>query len=69
MGTAPVQGPLWGTHASHWADLQEPTILPAYEVVLEKLKVGPDIHLLRCRVWRGTGSTACRAARRSGGRP
>ena len=46
MGTAHVQGPLWGTQARNWADLQERTVLPAYEVVFERLKVGPGTRLL-----------------------
>jgi len=62
MGTAHVQGPLWGAQARNWADLQEHAILPAYEVVFEKLKVGPGLRLLD--VGCGAGLAAQLAAQR-----
>jgi len=37
MGTAQVQGDLWGARAQDWAALQERCHLPAFEIVLRKL--------------------------------
>ena len=34
MGTADVQGELWGARAADWATVQEPTWRPVYERVL-----------------------------------
>ena len=40
MGTAKVQGELWGARARDWADVQERVALPLYEAVLDKVGVG-----------------------------
>jgi SAM-dependent methyltransferase len=46
MGSAAVQGPLWGRAADDWAELQEPTALPLWEAMLDAAAVGPGTHLL-----------------------
>jgi SAM-dependent methyltransferase len=37
--TADVNGRLWGARASDWADIQEGTVRPVYEAVLERTRV------------------------------
>jgi SAM-dependent methyltransferase len=46
MGSASVQGPLWGARAQDWADLAEPAQVPFYEAVFDALGVGPATWLL-----------------------
>lgn len=40
MGTANLQSQLWGARASDWAEVQEGTIIPLYQAILDKTKVG-----------------------------
>jgi SAM-dependent methyltransferase len=46
MGSASVQGPLWGARAQDWAELTEPVGMPFYEAVFDALGLGPTTHLL-----------------------
>jgi len=46
MGTAEIQGRLWGAAARDWAELNEPFSTPLYEAVFDALGVGPDMVLL-----------------------
>ncbi len=46
MGTAGVQGPLWGARARDWAAYQEGTSRPLYEAVFAALGIGPGLWLL-----------------------
>lgn len=46
MGSAAVQGPLWGAKARDWAELAEPGQVPFYEAVFEALKIDGDTRLL-----------------------
>jgi len=46
MGTAQVQGELWGAKADDWADIQEPTWRPIYETVFAELRLRPGTKLL-----------------------
>lgn len=46
MGSASVQGPLWGARAHDWASLAEPAQTPFYEEVFDVVKVRPDTRLL-----------------------
>jgi SAM-dependent methyltransferase len=46
MGTASVQGELWGAKARDWADVQEPAWRPVYRSLLEELGVGRGMRLL-----------------------
>jgi len=46
MGTAQVQGELWGAKPDDWADIQEPSWRPVYERLLAELKVQPGTKLL-----------------------
>lgn len=41
-----VTGRLWGTRARDWADLQEVTARPVYQIVLERTAVGQGTHYL-----------------------
>jgi SAM-dependent methyltransferase len=46
MGTAAVEGRLWGVRADDWAAIQECQVAAAYESALDALNVGPDTRLL-----------------------
>jgi SAM-dependent methyltransferase len=40
MGTAKMQGQIWGARARDWADVQEGVAIPLYEEVLRKTGIG-----------------------------
>jgi SAM-dependent methyltransferase len=40
MGSAQIQGELWGTRAREWADLQEGSFRPLYQAAFDAAKVG-----------------------------
>lgn len=46
MGTAQVQGELWGARAREWADLQEPSMRPLYEAAFKATHLGKDRSIL-----------------------
>ena len=46
MGTAEMQGRLWGPGARDWSELNEPSCVPFYEAVLDAIAVGPGMALL-----------------------
>lgn len=46
MGTAKVQGQIWGTRATDWADVQESVGIPMYEAVLQKTGVRKGTEVL-----------------------
>jgi SAM-dependent methyltransferase len=46
MGTANVQSALWGARARDWTEVQEGTVIPLYEAVLSKTKVGSGTAIL-----------------------
>ncbi len=46
MGTAKVQGQIWGTRAKDWADVQESVAVPLFEVVLQETAVGKNTSVL-----------------------
>lgn len=46
MGTATVQGALWGARARAWAALQESAFRPVYQAALRAAGVGPGKRLL-----------------------
>jgi SAM-dependent methyltransferase len=46
MGTAVVQGGLWGAAPEDWADLQEPTGAPIYEAAFDAMGVSDACRLL-----------------------
>lgn len=52
----------WGRRPRDWAEVQEATVLPLYEEVLERLAVGPGTRLLD--VGCGSGMALALAARR-----
>ncbi|MEO8295988.1 MAG: class I SAM-dependent methyltransferase [Gemmatimonadota bacterium] len=64
MGTADVQGPLWGSRAREWATIQEQALRAGYEAVMEDVKIGHGIRLLDigcgagmfCRMAAGKGA-------------
>jgi SAM-dependent methyltransferase len=63
MGTAQVQGELWGARPADWSELQEVACDTLYEAVLEAAAVGNGTSLLD--VGCGAG-LACRMARQRG---
>ena len=46
MGSAEIQGRLWGPGASDWSELNEPSCTPFYESVFDAMAVGPGMALL-----------------------
>ena len=46
MGTAQVQGPLWGVRARDWAEVQEGMFAPLFEAVLRRTAVGEGTSVL-----------------------
>jgi SAM-dependent methyltransferase len=46
MGTAQIQGELWGARAREWAELQERAFLPLYEAAFEAAKDTKGTRLL-----------------------
>jgi SAM-dependent methyltransferase len=62
MGSAAVQGHLWGRAAHDWAELQEPTALPLWEAMLDAGAVGPGTRLLDAGCGAG-GASALAAGR------
>jgi 2-polyprenyl-3-methyl-5-hydroxy-6-metoxy-1,4-benzoquinol methylase len=65
MGTASVQGQIWGARARDWADVQERVAVPLFEAVLQENGVGPYTSILDI----GCGSGIfCEMAARRGAR-
>jgi SAM-dependent methyltransferase len=62
MGSAAVQGALWGMRPRDWAELQEPNHVPYFEAVLDAVGAGPGTRLLD--VGCGSGLAAVLAAKR-----
>lgn len=62
MGTAQIQGRLWGARAADWACANEPAWQPLYEAVLDRIGVGPGTRLLD--VGCGAGGALLAAQRR-----
>lgn len=46
MGTATIQGQIWGARARDWADVQERVAIPLYEAVLQKARIGAGTSVL-----------------------
>ncbi len=46
MGTASVQGQIWGARAKDWADVQENVAVPLFEIVLQEAAVGKNTSVL-----------------------
>jgi SAM-dependent methyltransferase len=62
MGSAEVQGELWGAAARDWAELQEPQHMPVWEAMLNATKVGHGTRFFDAGC--GAGGTSILAAQR-----
>jgi SAM-dependent methyltransferase len=64
MGSASVQGRLWGARARDWARLAEPAATPFYDAVFDAIAVGPGVALLDagCGAGYALGLAAARGA-------
>lgn len=49
MGTAQINGELWGARAREWAELQEGSFRPVYQAAFKAAGVGPGRRRLRRR--------------------
>lgn len=67
-GTAGVNGPLWGTSARDWANIQEGQVRAGYEAVLARCGVGPGHEYLDagCGAGMAAQMAAARGARVAG---
>lgn len=65
MGTAAVEGDLWGARARDWAEIAEPTVRSGWEALLANIEIAPGLELLD--VGCGAGG-ALAAARQMGAR-
>ena len=61
MGSAAIQGRLWGAAARDWARLAEPAATPFYEAVFDAIAVGPGVALLDAGCGAGYALTLARA--------
>ena len=61
MGTAQVQGTLWGARARDWADLQERAFGPMYEAAFDAAGVGGGTTMLDVGCGAGLALTLARA--------
>jgi SAM-dependent methyltransferase len=59
-GTAATQSDLWGARPRDWAEVQEPTVLPLYEAVLDATGVGEGTRLLDVGCGAGLASQMAR---------
>ncbi len=62
MGSAQVQGELWGSAARDWVEFQEPTATPLWEAMLNAAQVGPGTRFLDAGC--GSGGACVLAAKR-----
>ena len=62
MGTAEVQGQIWGVRARDWAEIQEVMLAPFYDMVLHETAVDASTAFLDIRC--GSGMFCQLAARR-----
>src|SRR4051795_8023969 len=46
MGSAAIQESLWGAKTEDWCEIQEPTMLPLYNTILNQLNIEKGIDLL-----------------------
>jgi SAM-dependent methyltransferase len=67
-GSGAAQGELWSARARDWAEVQEGTMLPLYEAVLARTRVGIGVQLLDAGCGSGMfcGLAAARGARVAG---
>src|SRR5262245_58237098 len=62
MGSAAVQGELWGAAAADWSEIQEPTVAPLWAALLDALGVAAHTRLLDAGC--GAGGACALAAQR-----
>ena len=61
MGTAQMQGTLWGSRPKDWAELGEPVSRPAFEAVFARAKVGRGTRVLDLGCGAGTALVYARS--------
>jgi SAM-dependent methyltransferase len=62
MGSAQIQGGLWGSAARDWCEFQEPPSQPLWRAALDAMKVGPGVRFFDAGC--GSGGASVLAAER-----
>ena len=66
MGSAEIQGVLWGAAAQDWAEIAEPLHIPYFEAAFDAIGLGSGMHLFDARCGAGLTLATSRGATSTG---